>query len=119
MATSPIGWIILSLILGIIIIGLIITVAFLQLNRASPNGTCSGSYGLQTGVDGDIINKCGENRNSPCLFVLSSINQCVTECNVLQDICTAFSYNPTTQTMKIVNPNRIFSSDQVDLYTRQ
>ena len=120
--SSYTGWI----ILGIVLIVIVVLVLFAILVRSlfaqtNPNGgnTCFGGFGLQTGADGTALNQCGDNRTSACVFPMTNLDAAVTQCNVLSDICQAFSFNSTTLTMKIVPPSAIFSSPGVDLYVRQ
>lgn len=115
-----IGWIILCLILGLIIIGFIVLVTFnfLNLNGTTPC-SCFGTFGIESGVDANPLNLCGTNGITPCSFNINNLSDAITQCNNLQSICQAFTFNPSISTMKIVTPSNTFSSPQSTLYVRQ
>ena len=114
------GWIILSFSLTLLIILLLVWLFFMILEQNNiPTCKCYGTYGLQIGVDSTAISKCGRNRNEPCIFRKNSISDCVNECDTLNNICQAFTYNSLNQTMKIVEPNNVFASTSTNLFIRQ
>ena len=115
-----IGWIVLSMILALIIIILIILWVLSLLNTSNlPPCNCFGPFGVEVGVDANPINQCGTNRTTACIFAKNSISDCEIECNNLQSICQAFTFNETTSTMKIVIPTNTFVSSQANLFVRQ
>lgn len=117
---QTIGWIILCLFLTLVIIGLIILITFSIINNSNiPPCNCFGPFGIEIDVDANVINQCGTNGITPCSFNINSLSDAVTQCNNLQSICQAFTFNPTTSTMKIVTPANTFISPQTTLYVRQ
>lgn len=114
------GWIILAFVLTLIIIGLIIGWIITALNTDNiPAAVCYGPYGVQLNTDGTALNVCGTSQDQSCTFRMNTIADCEAECTVLQDICQAFSFNPLTATMKIVNIDSLFVAPQTNLFIRQ
>jgi len=114
------GWILLSFLLTMVIILLIILWVFSILDRNNiPPCSCFGPFGVEINVDANPINLCGTDRIAPCIFAKNSLADCVNECNVLQGICQAFTFNAVTSTMKIVQPINTFTSVQTNLFVRQ
>ena len=116
-----IGWLVLSflLTLGIIILLMVWVFSLWNNNNVPPRSVCFGPFGVETGVDANALVQCGTNRDETCTFRKRSIADCEAECNVLQEICQAFTFNETTSTMKIVNRNNTFRSPQSNLFVRQ
>lgn len=113
-------WIIIIFIL----IGVIIIFIILWINaemRAEENIKCEcyGNYGFEVNRGGDIVRRCGENRNLPCIFLKNTIQDCVDECNGLDNICNGFTYNPDTNLMEIIDINNIYNKNNVGLYIKQ
>lgn len=116
------GWIILSVVLGLVIIICIIIIFALLLQKNSqqinePN-ICPGEYSIITGEDANEIRSCGQDRAQPCIFTKLTINDCIAECDALRDICRRFTYNQFNQTMKIVNENSTYETGLSNLYIR-
>lgn len=120
MVSTHSGWIILSTIFLLIIIGaLIIIVYCLYLLNTSSTTICFGSFGVQTRTGGKILTRCGPNRRTVCAYHnIGGLHGAIQQCNLLTTLCDAFIYNPTLDTMAIVDPNNTFSSAQTDLYKR-
>lgn len=117
---KKLGWIILCFSLAVIIIMLIIMMAFSLVSQSNiPECNCYGQYGLKIGVDATEKKLCGRTRDKPCIFRKNSLADCVTECNLLSNICEAFTFNEINQTMKIVQPTTIFQSNSSNLFVRQ
>lgn len=114
------GWIVLALILMAAIIVLLCLWAF-GASKVCPSDGCNcfGPYGLELNVDAAPINACGVSRNDPCSFVKADLNACVVECDSLGATCPAFTFNPQTSTMKIVQPANTFTSAGTTLYVKQ
>lgn len=116
------GWIILSSILAVILLIFIIlwVVAIDEQHMCSnTNMSCFGPYGVETGIDANPLNQCGTNRTSPCIFAKGTIADCEAECDNLISICSAFTFNSSTSTMKIVDRSNVFVSTSSDLFVRQ
>jgi len=114
------GWIILSFLLTLLIILLLVWLFFIILEQNNiPKCECYGAYGLQIGIDSTALSKCGRNRNEPCIFRKQSLSDCVNECDTLNNICQAFTYNSLNQTMKIVEPKNVVASTSTNLFIRQ
>lgn len=114
------GWIILVSVLTLaIIVLLILWVMSAQNCTATSSRSCFGTFGVQFGVDANPLNSCGTSQTDPCMFAKKSLIDCQTQCNNLQNICQAFTFNSSTSTMKIVRPINTFNSAQSNLFVRQ
>lgn len=114
------GWVILCLSLTLaLIIFIVLWAVAINAQYNTPVNTCFGTYGVQPGVDANALNLCGTGGTSPCVFAKNSIFDAETECNNLQSICNAFTFNFSTSTMKIVNSSATFSSPSWNLFVRQ
>lgn len=82
---------------------------------------CHGQFGVISSTDGTEINRCGTSGDQPCIYSKNNIAACEEQCNLIgSNICTAFTFDPGNQLMKIVSyPNGIFSSNSVNLFVRQ
>lgn len=112
-----VGWIILCVILAIGWIAFMILWVFCV--NGECNNNCYGQFGVQPGVDANPINRCGLNNNDPCVFAINSITAAEQQCNTLRNICERFTFNIATSTMKIVNNNSTFTSNNSNLFVRQ
>ena len=118
--TDTTGWIVLVFVLAVIIITLLIMIVIIGENQPqTPPDPCFGPWGLELNVDNAAINRCGSSRTEPCTFTKTSLEACINECNQLSNICSSFTFNPTTATMKIVNTEGTFTSGGTTLYVRQ
>lgn len=119
--TTIIVYIFLIIFLGVTtIIFLLLWIYELNYNNTLPiTSICYGEFGLETGLDAQVINTCGTNNNSPCIFAQNTLAEAQTQCNSLKSICNAFSFNATTSTMKVVNPQSSYPSILTDLFKRQ
>jgi hypothetical protein len=114
------GWIVLSFVLATALILFILLWVFsVHSNQNSQQSSCFGPYGVETGFDGDAINQCGTDQSTPCVFAKNSIADCEAECETLKSICSAFTFNDSTSTMKIVKPTNVFASSSSNLFVRQ
>ena len=114
------GWMILSICLTLAVL----TFLFLWIASVSTTTsvtTCDafGPYGVQAGTDASALNACGQSNTGPCIFAKNNLADCVTEFDNLRSICNAFTFDFTTSTMKIVNPNTAIDSHAVNLFRRQ
>lgn len=117
---QTVGWIVLSFSLALLIIILLVLLLLSILQQSNiPPCNCYGSYGVQIGVDTNVLNRCGTSRTEPCLFRKNSLADCITECDTLSNICQAFTFNDTNLTMKIVQPVNTFTSPSTNLFVRQ
>lgn len=116
-----VGWIILSIVLTVALVTFMLLWIF-SINEKynQPESTiCFGPFGIQTNVDSDPINQCGTNKSDPCIFAKNSVADAEAECNTLKSICSAFTFNTLTSTMKIVQPTNTFMSIGTNLFVRQ
>lgn len=113
------AWITLTIILVIIIITCIIIIILQQSTKpiAIPDNF-QGVYGILLDRDANEIRRCGQSRDEPCLFSKQNVNSCIEECDILSDICKAFTFNPRNNTMKIVDPNKTYNSSLANLYIK-
>lgn len=118
--TSDGEWILLCTILTTALIIFILLWAFAANDLYNQtNSVCFGPFGVITGLDGNPINSCGTNGTDPCIFAKNTLSACEDECNNLKSICNAFTFNPSTSTMKIVNTSNVFASTSANLFSRQ
>lgn len=115
-------WIILTtcLIIGLLLF-LILWIVSLNDKYTNPNIQYSAQFGLYPQTDGVVLAKCGPNSNQPCTFTLTSLSDCITQCNLLSSICKGFVFIPGTNLMKIidVDKNQTSSSPSSYLYIKQ
>jgi hypothetical protein len=83
------------------------------------NNKAFGPFGVQAGVDANPVSSCGTDRSTPCIFGKNNLADCITECDTLQSICNAFTFNFSTSTMKIVQPGSTYASPNSNLFVRQ
>lgn len=114
---NDIGWIILSFILTALIILFIILWVICLWNENENKCDTFGTFGVEFNVDTTALNNCGTTRDQTCTFRFSSLDQCVKQCNILS--CSAFTFNPNTNIMKIVNPTNTYNSHNTNLFVRQ
>lgn len=116
-----IGWFILSVFLAAgLIIFLLLWIFSINDQQTQPAPSiCFGPFGVQTGIDANALNICGTSRTDPCIFGMPSLSNAEAECNTLQSICNAFTYDDSTLTMKIVQPTNTFLSSSTNLFVRQ
>lgn len=100
----------LYIIIIILLVFLALIFFFMWLTKSCVSACEDPGYQLKINSDGTVLNLCGENRTSPCFFAMSTLQDATLRCNQLSNICTAFSYNQSTQNMKIINPNNTFFS---------
>ena len=116
-----IGWIVLTVFLtiGVLIFMFLWVANGITFTPCSPTGAIFFDFGVTAGVDANALTSCGTNGITPCVFAMNNLADCINQCNILSAQCSAFSFNPTSNTMKIVVPNNTFVSSNVDLYARQ
>ena len=117
---SSTGWIVLTTVLTIIIIVLIF-VAIIYGIRSSQIIPCQcfGSYGIIPGRGGTLLRTCGTNQTTPCVFIQNTINDAISQCDSLSNICQGFSYNETQKIMRIIDINSMFDQSEVNAYIKQ
>lgn len=117
-----VGWIILAIFLTLFVT-IFASLWIIALNQPptqqSPPIGCFGPFGVQAGIDANPLNQCGAGFSNPCIFAINSLIDAETQCNTLQSICNAFTFNFSTATMKIVNPSTTFTSTNANLFIRQ
>ena len=120
-STHTTGWIILTLVLAIAVIIFLLLWALCvnDHNAQPPPATCFGQFGVAPGVDATPVNRCGTNNTDPCIFARNSLADAEAQCNTLQSICNAFTFNFSTATMKIVQTTNTFTSLSANLFVRQ
>jgi len=107
-----------------LIVAVIFAIVFLILfavaasQKTSVQQNARAEFGVVVNTDSNALEQCGTSKSLPCTFQKASISDCEDECNLLNAICTAFTYNAQTQEMKIVG-TPTFSSPGVNLFLRQ
>lgn len=119
--SEHIGWLIVAIVMFITtLIFLFLWISCLtETPPLPPPGVCFGSFGVHAGVDANALNSCGPSRSDPCIFAINTLVAAQDQCNLLQIVCNAFTFNESTSTMKIVQPNNTFTSSSANLFTRQ
>lgn len=111
-------WISLTIIFGCLALGFIIAWAILLVKDQGIKA-CSSPFGMTYGKDGNQLSICGTSGNEPCIYQMTTINAAEQQCNLLESACKAFTYDPVTYTMKIVDPSKVFDSTGTYLFIRQ
>lgn len=97
-------------------------------NRNSVNcNKPAGEFAVEpnSSVNSGVLNECTYNglQNQPCRFQASNINEAITQCNRISDICNRFVFNSATGYMEIIGLNTGFGSfvnnPNASIYTRQ
>lgn len=114
-----IWWVVITFVLTALVITFLLLWIF-QLNSENNQIPCScfGTYGVQLSVDANPISCLLDGVTGPCIFKKLSLQECNTEC-LNRTNCNAFTYNPTTFTMKIVEPTNTFISPLTNLFVAQ
>ena len=86
-------------------------------------GSCpiiKGSYGVQPGKTGDILQTCGKNQNEECTFNVDTLQDAVEKCDEMSDICSQFAFVDSDSTMQFIDSTSLITDAAVgDLYLRQ
>lgn len=118
----PLGWLILSIILMIIIVVLLFWIFRLQVDLVNPEDVpiIRSRYSVVPGIDKEALNNCGSSQQDPCVFDALTLGRAIELCDINFRICSEFSYDPISQIMKITGPNNArVPSQQGNLYLRQ
>ena len=107
---------VLLALVGIVFLGLVICLN--RLYNQPEVQTCFGNYGVKPNVSAQVVNLCGTNNSTPCIFAKNSLSDCIDECNSIPNICQSFTYNSITNIMQIVDVDTSFASQRTDLYSR-
>ena len=113
-------------LLVIILLIITLTIGFFfvrqrhQLVEPSRCPKIQGTFGLLPGTTGEVINLCGSDSKSECVVQVESLEQAVLQCNMRKDICTHFTHDSSTGTLRIINPSIPFSQTNTEnMYIRQ
>ena len=90
-----------------------------QQNPTPPPGVCFGPFGVESDIDANPLSACGTDRTDPCIFAVNTLQAAEDQCNTLQSVCNAFTFNESTATMKIVQPTNTFVAMGTNLFVRQ
>lgn len=114
-----VGWIILTMSLAVVALIFILLWIF-GTSSITQQSVCFGAFGVKPGIDGNAATQCGTSGSDLCVFNINSLSGCIDQCNNLSSICNTFSYNSSTQTMRIIQGTiNEFASSTSDLYIRQ
>lgn len=114
------GWMILSICLTLALLTfLFLWIACVASTTTTTACDAFGPYGVQAGTDATALNACGQSNTEPCIFAKNNLADCITECDNLRSICNTFTFDFTTSSMKIVNPDTAFDSHAANLFQRQ
>jgi hypothetical protein len=114
----PVLWVLVVVLLAVfaIVMTFLYFRAIIVLTNPSTCLEAKGQYGVTANTDGTILNSS----SGPCIFTFPTLGEAITQCNTLFTICTSFSYNQSSGTMRILNVNEPFvGSTNSNLYTRQ
>lgn len=116
---SQAGWLVLSYVLTTALVFFIFAWTLTEI-KVSNQITGPLQFGVLTQVDSDPVYKCGTDGKQRCVFLKGNLDSCIQQCNLLEDICQAFTFNLSTSTMKIVDPSTSkFESFSSDMFVRQ
>jgi hypothetical protein len=118
----PIGWVILitAIIVMIIIILYFSLRQRTQLIEPINCPSIKSRYAVQPGITKTVLRSCGSTQSEECLFPASTLSKAIQICDSNSTFCTEFSYDPITQTARIVDPSGARqSTQQENLYLRQ
>jgi hypothetical protein len=116
--TTTKGWVILTMSLSSVIIILIIILSTTSFNKNVRISDDNNTFTLLSDNDALPLQICGTSRNEPCVFIKPSLLACENECENLNQICNDFTFDFSTQTMKIVNEKTKFKSPGTNLFIR-
>lgn len=112
--------IIIILVIIIFIITYIAITQRLYLIQASDCPKITGEFGVIPDTTSTPLTVCGNNNNEICQSLQSSLSSCIQQCNIRNDICDAFTYDPYSGVMTIVDKNSTnITSTGTNLYKRQ
>lgn len=100
---------------------LLVVVLILRTSRidARQCPRAAGEFGVQTQRNTTPLQICGVSRNQSCIFPAATLDAAIDQCNVLSDICSAFTYSAESLTMTIVDFTRSTPNGSDDLFIRQ
>ena len=110
MTPEELIWLIVFLVIIVVLVVVILVTA--RAHSSRPLG--ASSYLVHPGTDGTALNTCSDTRNQPCVYPMATLSDAVAQCNLLQ--CEMFSYNSSTQSMKIIDPGSTFTNRLTDVY---
>jgi len=121
-STFPIGWLIVVIILAIALI-VVLYFFFRQRTQLIEPTNCPkimSSYAVQAGVTKSTLTSCGDRADQPCMFTARTLVDAISRCEAEHKICTQFTFDPTVNIMRIVDPTGSpESTQQENLYLRQ
>ena len=118
----PLGWLLLVIILIVIIVFILYFFFRQRTQLVEPNRVpvIKARYAVVPNIDKDALNTCGDNGQDLCVFQSSTLSRAIELCNINYKVCTEFTYDPISETMKITNPTSVRqSSQQGNLYLQQ
>jgi len=110
MTPAEVIWLVIFLV---IILVLVIVIIVLARSHNTRPPTTSG-YAVYPGYDGTELNTCGDSRDQACIYPAATLSDAVAQCNLLS--CATFSYNSSTQSMKIIDTSNMFTNRLADVY---
>ncbi len=105
----------LTIAIAIAFIFLVLWIYYFTLPPIVPLGD---GYTVRPNSDGNEINECGENRDSPCIFAINTLGAAIEQCNILNSICSMFSFDNDSSTMKIIRTDSIFQTPLSNIFIR-
>ncbi len=103
----PIGWLLLVIALIVLVI-IVLYFFFRQRTQLIEPITCpkiKARYAVQPGITKTTLQSCGTSGQTECQFPALTLAAAIERCEINHKICTEFSYDPTTQVIRIVDPN--------------
>ncbi len=114
------GWILLSLGFILTIIVLIGVLVYMLVKSNDRPPVCFGDFGVKSNLGGPPLMSCGTNRKTACIYLnIHGVSGAINQCNILNEVCRAFTYDALFDSMTIVDPNSIYPNFTSDLYVRQ
>lgn len=117
---TTIFWVVI-VVLALLVIVLLIWNGLLIVRRIDPSTcpTVGGLFGVQTNMQGTVMNRCGATKLDPCVFTVADLTGAISQCNALIDVCDTFTYTHGTRAMAVVDPTTVTGEGTEELYTRQ
>ena len=110
MTPEELVWLIVFLVIILVLVIIIVITA----RNHSRRPIDASDYVVYPGMDGTTLNVCSDTRNQPCVYPMATLSDAVAQCNLLK--CEMFSYNSSTQSMKIIDPGSTFNNRMTDVY---
>jgi len=118
--------IIYVIMIFLLLISLIFVIVFTQNEKKDHihHSECSkpkGEYAVDPGFQTtDVVNLCGDDGKSPCVFSVDNLKSAIDVCNRNPDKCFRFMYDNTRNSISFINNTTDLTANiTTDIFTRQ